>query len=320
MNPKPKLKPQARSREVRKLTIAAAFLCRDGLVLCADTEETRGEMKFQAPKLVVCPEGEESSKRKAVFAGAGDSAFIDKLVDEMWSAGRFALDGIESMFEAMEDACIRVHQRYWGIYPPDARPEAHIIFGIVEGGETRLYKATGPIVNRVAKYELTGSGDSLARYIASRAETGSSVKEAVGLSVYLLAETKKFVQGCGGASHIVVLNSDGTHWKVEEDRISSTTVTIGAIQNEMWSLLGSLTDHDLESDRFEAVLRGTAEFLRGVRRADERFFQTVRNVTAIATSALWNDSDGEEKLKELVDESSLVEGRVAQTHTPEQTD
>jgi hypothetical protein len=288
MMPKPQTGNTARLEGVRALTICAAFTCRDGLTLCADTEETHGDMKFQAPKLVALPRSREACTRKAIFAGAGDGPFIDKLIEQMWSAGQFADVGIQAMSNAMEDECIRVHERYWRIYPADARPEAHVIFGLAEGGETRLYKATGCIINPVATYELTGCGDPLARYIAERIEENPSVRQAVSLCVYLLAETKTHVSGCGGASHVVTLNRDGSHIVVPDDRINSMCLTFSSVEREMFRLMYSLTDHEEVSEvQFESALAGAMRFFRGLRTADAQLMPLMNEMARAATSSIW---------------------------------
>ncbi len=76
---------QSGFRNEEALTICAGFKFNYGIVLCADSQETVGDMKFDAPKLVIRPTvGDPDDELRMMFAGAGDAAFIDNLVDRIW--------------------------------------------------------------------------------------------------------------------------------------------------------------------------------------------------------------------------------------------
>ncbi len=95
------------------VTMCAGFKSTYGVVLCADSQETVGVMKFAAPKLVILPSiGNADDQVRMVFAGAGNGPFIDKLVEKMWEA---ALRGpgmtSADVFDRVEDANIEWHRR-----------------------------------------------------------------------------------------------------------------------------------------------------------------------------------------------------------------
>src|SRR5271157_3648330 len=72
MMPRPLLRPKPkRLPRVRRMTIAAGYVCNSGIVLCADTQETiPGFTKTNANKLIAFP----CPTVTLVFAGAGDNA------------------------------------------------------------------------------------------------------------------------------------------------------------------------------------------------------------------------------------------------------
>src|ERR1700722_16781927 len=111
--PKPKRPPKRGS-----MTICAGFNSEYGVVLCADSQETRGSMKFDAPKLVIKPSvGTPEDTVRMLFAGAGDGPFIDKLVDRMWQAAQCGPNAaINEVITKIEDANIEWHQRIWPLY------------------------------------------------------------------------------------------------------------------------------------------------------------------------------------------------------------
>ena len=72
-------RPQRLPRS-KRLTIAAGFPCKDGLVMCADTQEIiPGYVKTDTEKMRVI----EGTQFNMVFAGAGDADLIDMTVQEM---------------------------------------------------------------------------------------------------------------------------------------------------------------------------------------------------------------------------------------------
>ena len=81
--PRPPFKRLPRSKYV---TIAAGFHCIEGIVLCADTQETVDNyIKRNVPKIAVRPQWtDDKSIPRVVFAGAGDGDLIDSLVGKMW--------------------------------------------------------------------------------------------------------------------------------------------------------------------------------------------------------------------------------------------
>jgi hypothetical protein len=78
MLPKPLVR---RSERVRRMTIAAGYVCDSGIVLCADTQETiPGYTKNSAHKLMAF----ETADLNLIFAGSGNNATqIDEAANEI---------------------------------------------------------------------------------------------------------------------------------------------------------------------------------------------------------------------------------------------
>ena len=110
---KPHPQPRLQRRQ-KNMTLVAGFNCYGGVVLCADTQETRGSFKSVTPKLAVRPQGVvQWEKASAIFAGAGSAPFIDKLIDEMWKAAEASgPPSLEAWTEAMSEAAFAVHEKY----------------------------------------------------------------------------------------------------------------------------------------------------------------------------------------------------------------
>ena len=87
------------------MTIIAGFKCYEGIVICADTQETSEHAKGYTPKLVFEPaEHDDGSTDNlaAAFCGAGDGPYVDKLIANAWEAAQAAtsLDEVCADIEA----------------------------------------------------------------------------------------------------------------------------------------------------------------------------------------------------------------------------
>jgi hypothetical protein len=213
------------------VTIAAGFRCNDGIIICSDTLETVGDYgKRKQSKIVVkpsvCPTPPIPMPRRksdpplppppvrpeciAVFAGAGEADFLDKLTDSIWLHINQSGLSFDARVGALEDAAIEFHQKYWPVYPPDQRPEVHLVVALWTSDKYGLFKVIGPIVNEVITYESVGYGISLSKYICDRFYRKSmSMRDARIISVYMLEEVKEHVQWCGGDSHVLSLSASG---------------------------------------------------------------------------------------------------------------
>ncbi len=95
------------------MTIAAGFSCPEGVVLCADTQESYGSfLKRSQPKIVIKPDAQsDEDECRAVFAGAGDSTFTDMLIGKVWQKMAAAGADEAAVVEALEDEILAKHQR-----------------------------------------------------------------------------------------------------------------------------------------------------------------------------------------------------------------
>jgi hypothetical protein len=84
------------SESGRIMTMIAGFRCQDGIVVCADTQETSGSAKRNFPKLEFTkgPTWSENQNEMInhglalALCGAGHGPFVDKVASRAWDAGR----------------------------------------------------------------------------------------------------------------------------------------------------------------------------------------------------------------------------------------
>jgi hypothetical protein len=251
---RPKLTPK-RSVERLAVTIIAGFRSYQGIVVCADTQETIGESKRNVPKLIFKPSSigkdhTEGTELAAAFCGAGNGPFIDKIVDRTWQDIENATSLDEACTLAIE-SIENSYKHFGNIYQPGFVPEVELIFGVKMDDDSRLFTSVGPIVNEKKTYESSGTGIYLANFLCARMyKEHLTLRQCVILAAYVLFQAKEHVNGCGGDSQIAVLRNDGVSGIIDWQRVEAMTKLLQGVDQGLGELLfdvGDLnkTDHDI---------------------------------------------------------------------------
>lgn len=247
------------------MTIAAGFVCPRGLVLCADTQETHGAIKYRVPKLVIRPLGPaEETDRKLIMAGAGDAMFIDRLVDLSWQAMNRAEPNIEAVAAGIRQALHDEHRFLRGCYHPGEFPAAELLFGLwVKNCGVRMYASSGSIMNPITENWCIGIGEVLARHIIDRMYVSDIPLElAEVLASYMLSHVKEYVDGCGGDSMIAAIDLEGNVRDL--DKTTEQFISTAARNTDLF--IPQLALRALVPDEeFEQALAAFCESLRDVR-------------------------------------------------------
>ncbi len=133
------------------MTIIAGFRCSGGIVLCADTQETVGEIsKRNVPKLryeSLDPLLSGIDLGVAFCGASNNGPFVDKIVDLAWDAAK-RTTSLDDAAKAIEETIKTAYQEFGEIYQSGYCPEADLVYGIKMQGDSRLFSALGPIVNQ----------------------------------------------------------------------------------------------------------------------------------------------------------------------------
>lgn len=226
MLPKPSSQTKSyRLPKVEVVTIIAGFKGYDGVVICADTQETVSGYKRKVPKLRVEPSDRKNSLAVA-FCGAGHGPFIDKVVSRAWNAAQSTASSLDQACAVIEESIKDTHDEFGKIYQPGYLPEIELIYGVKMENESRLFHAYGPTINE-KEYYAAGAGSYMADFLAARMyRTHLDVRQLVILAAYTLFQAKEYVDGCGGDSHIAVLKEDGLSGTVDSTHVEKLTELI----------------------------------------------------------------------------------------------
>jgi hypothetical protein len=231
--PKPDSKPRRMSVR-RIMSIGTGLICPDGIILCADSQETSGQyFKSHRPKLVelqlVSPD------LKAVVVASGDGSFVDMLIERISEQLDLVNPYIAAVRGAVEDAIRVACGEIWPLYTTQAdKPTAQLLIGIRAIDGLTLLDAPVPIVKTADLCAFIGWGCDLARYKAKQLNlSGMPVAVAAPLAAYIMDVVKKNVEFCGGETHLAVITSDGTVEHKSQDFISHAAQ---GYENTAWAL------------------------------------------------------------------------------------
>ena len=182
------------------MTIAAGFRCKDGVVLCSDSQISRGDFgnKYESKLFTL------NHLTDCYLVYAGFTQFVKELVPQLKEIaskheGAALLRGISKCYKAF-------HRRYFTKGPRSEKSFADIVFSIRDGKEVSLHVGSGSHCYPEAEYASTGTGVPVAEpFFSAFYSRWLSVREVTHLSVYALKYIKGLAAGVGGNSHIVFI-------------------------------------------------------------------------------------------------------------------
>jgi hypothetical protein len=261
---KPFQKPHIHSRprrlpERKRMTIAAGYPCNDGLVLCADTQETiPGYTKTDTEKTVVL----RFPLYNLAITGAGDGDLIEMLGEEILEALLLEKTGpaILPIVTTLKKTLVRVFNDHVASYPVsqyDERPTATLLLGLQVHSATLLYKSSGTLLRRLRVAECVGTGLALGKSLIDRLYTPSMSLSHTGLvALYTLRQAKRWMDGCGGNSDILLLsNTDCKTTRIPTEQIRELEEHFDEFDKAIRPVLISCADGATENKSFDQVMK-----------------------------------------------------------------
>jgi 20S proteasome alpha/beta subunit len=212
----------------RRVTLIAGMVCKDGIVMAADSEQSGYFRKSNVPKLESCQaDGLAASLGgsqgcSVIIAGAGNGELADYASHKIAQEGKnlYSLHDFETK---LEEILADIFGRRFPIYKPDDLGEVRLLIAVKapDVDIPKLYSSYGSTVVERKKYVL-GSG-ALVDYILDQIyDESMTTEDGVAAALSLLQIAKKYVDGVGGDSKIAFLNNSGrVHtkpaWEVREE-------------------------------------------------------------------------------------------------------
>ncbi len=194
----------------------------------------------------------------AVFAGAGEGPFVDKLVERTWEDMQVASNFDEACYEA-EKSIKLTYKEYGQIFQTGYCPSAELIYGVKMDGQSKLFLANGAVVNEKSGFANGGTGLYLSNFFCSRMyHPNLTISQTIVLAAYVLVQAVEYLDGCGGEQHIAVLRNTGQSEVVDPITLDGIVSHLKSIDKEAANVLFATVNLDLSEDKY----KGLVEHLR----------------------------------------------------------
>ena len=265
------------------MTIAAALLCTDGVVVCADTnQEVPNFTKVNQGKIRSFVNGKDGY----VFTGAGDADLIEFAMDEivqgiMRRKSKLKLSECRAFLLVRAKNIFSDHIEPYALFPAEERPSMNLLASMQIDGKTRVFKINNTLVTEARDHISIGIGNSVATGLIDRYFRGQfaiaqftpeitlagnsarlPMSTTARLGAYLLESVKTYVPGCGGYTEIIEQGFDGTtRAYYASEWMHGFPVLDEAITSILYTVLGE-DECDAVLGKMEAYLQGVRKFFR----------------------------------------------------------
>ena len=196
------------------MTIAAGLVCTDGIVMCADSQESYGDYKWPVEKLLI----DEKFGFPLIIAGAGFGPAIDNAAQRIADRlrGGFGDPAVveDHIRSILRDICENDLAHYPINNLNDTAFALLVALRTTGKGFPRLYETSGSLIKRVKHFAIIGSGGvitSFAHDLYKKGPFGSIVPLGMGkiIAAYLAYLAKVQLSSVGGRSEIATLDDEG---------------------------------------------------------------------------------------------------------------
>jgi hypothetical protein len=189
-------------------TIAAAFVCKGGIVLCADTEITVGDVKLSEGKVRFFL----SQPVIVILTGSGDATYIDMAMEKITQRCREFKDrqmSLRNLKEITELTVLEIYEKNIAA-ATEPKPGFSLLLAFQSNNESALITSSETAVKLEYLSEMIGIGSVLGKYLTQGVShiPLMSLREGTILAAYILWVVKNHVPGCGGKSTIFTATPD----------------------------------------------------------------------------------------------------------------
>lgn len=233
------------------MTVIVGLVCKDGLVVASESQESSEDEKRLDVKKIYGTETFGFTDAEIIVGGTGSSAFIARaaeLIAELGYAPHFTTP--RTIANVVEDAMGQMKDRYGadldvellvGVYckncPPDDEEDQPI-------PKIALYSVYPPeegekvgVAEIVHDYAAMGSGGSFARYLLNRlhdednSTTEMTTEAGVREAIYIIEEAKKVDVWCGGPIQCFCIRQSDDGYILEKKKPSEFKRIVSALSS-----------------------------------------------------------------------------------------
>jgi hypothetical protein len=273
--PKPEQPPKPKRLPERKLvTIAAGFICLQGIVLCADNQITDVTSGSKSYGCKLWQYGEDDWN--VIFAYSGFKQFMDGF------KGRFP-EALAAEKARAGDSGVTVSMIRDAIYSvlcwfdTDARratfTDAELLCGISLNSTLHLFRTHGTLVSEVSDYSAVLGESPLTKYLSnliSGVGTGWTIGHAIFSGAYIVRCARSWMQDCGGDTDMFVLAASGRWCGMGATNMYNIDQRLAMLEHRAGTVIAGLFDF-VDDQTFENNLLSLCGNLRDEHRELRRF-------------------------------------------------
>jgi hypothetical protein len=248
--PRPRIQPK-RLRWRMPMTIAAGFVCSDGLVLFADTEEQEGYMKTEVEKIQIYP----GSNCSLLITNAGQGYLADSLIDRIFDEIETTTADEAAIISKIRETILKFHREEVGLYPADnEHKQVGLILGLqVDERAAILLHSAATALRKVKQFAVIGFGAEIKFLAQQMYQKGMPIKHGILIATHLLKTAIEHVQGCGGQSRIGTLSDGGAQMRHIYD-VWGDQRLFSYLQANYRAVLLSIPDEDITDEQYDNCL------------------------------------------------------------------
>jgi 20S proteasome alpha/beta subunit len=207
----PRRKKSPIRKAVNAMTLAASIRTEHGVILCAESQITEGQAKFNESKL---SSFNWTPALGFASVGAGFWDYVKMAYEDLQTALLKHPDG-EDVSQTIKTVVTNIYANQIAAHPGSGvyeKPNVSLLTAVIQRGVPFPFviKSVDTAVHAANAFDAIGIGQDLAKYIGSKLyQDDFSEDQGAALAAYILEEAKQNVEGCGGVSQIIWIGKTG---------------------------------------------------------------------------------------------------------------
>jgi 20S proteasome alpha/beta subunit len=258
------------------MTIAAGFVCTDGIVIAADTQFSSNVLKISRTKI------QSSENKTCVIAVSGADVLMDKAVEGVLSsiAPEMGRDEISHEIEQT------LRELYVDYIDPAGQPDFDIglLVAVNASDGAALFQHNRWAVSQVKNYACVGTGAVLGTYVVEQLWSGGSRPciTASIVAVHAVQVAKRYDPWCGKETELFVLPTNGTAYQQTARNITRFEQFFDSVETVLHPLLLAIPDPAVSNEAVDERLKRFEEGVRATRPLHLDIFAQLTGVVSMS--------------------------------------
>jgi hypothetical protein len=249
------------------MTVAVGMICKDGVVVASDSEETYQDTRADTNKVEML----DSEHIQAVFAGAGIGYFVDHVRNRIWKM-LATLPPINTVEDKLSEIMVDLYQKEFRYYPTSdpTHKSISLLLAVRVGPKSvdyspMLFSVDSTLVERVQRCRLVGT-EELKDEAEELQRLDVFSNQGRMAALYIVWQTKVRFTGVGGKTQSWSLDKRGKFEGIKGWNTPEIEKMFERIRRMQHMLIMGLDNQARSDDYFSKDLKWIAMTMRTTRR------------------------------------------------------